>query len=83
MTTLERLRALLARDFDIKPEALTEDASLESLEIDSLKMIEIVFCVEDEFQITAPGDQAQLKGLRTFGDLAAFVDDAVAGRKTA
>jgi acyl carrier protein len=82
MTTIERLRALLVRDFDMKPEALTDDASLESLDIDSLKMIEIVFCVEDEFRITAPNDQAMLKSLRTFGDLAAFVDDVVSGRRS-
>lgn len=82
MTTIERLRALLVRDFEMKPEALAEDATLESLDIDSLKMIEIVFCVEDEFQITAPNDQAMLKNLRTFGDLAAFVDDVASGRKS-
>jgi acyl carrier protein len=81
MTTIERLRALLARDFDMKPEALAPEATLESLDIDSLKMIEIVFCVEDEFKIAAPNDQAELRNLRTFGDLAAFVDDVMSGRR--
>src|SRR3954471_9737971 len=49
MSTLDRLRDLLARDFDLAPERLQPDATLESLEIDSLRMIEILFTVEDEF----------------------------------
>lgn len=80
MSAIERLRALLVRDFDMKPESLTEGATLESLDIDSLKMIEIVFCVEDEFKITAPNDQEALKGLRTFGDLAAYVERLAGAR---
>jgi acyl carrier protein len=79
MTTLERLRALLARDFDLKREALDAQATLESLEIDSLRMIEILFCVEDEFKITVSAEQAELRArLKTLGDLAAYVDSLVA-----
>jgi acyl carrier protein len=75
MSTLERLRALLARDFDLKPEALQAGATLESLEIDSLRMIEILFCVEDEFKIAVPAEHAELKArLHTFGDLATYID---------
>ena len=75
MSTLERLRSLLARDYDLKPEALQADETLESLEIDSLRMIEILFCVEDEFKIAVPAEHAELKArLRTLGDLAAYVD---------
>jgi acyl carrier protein len=75
MSTLERLRLLLARDFDLKPDALFAEATLESLEIDSLRMIEILFCVEDEFKIAIPAEHAELKArLRTLGDLAAYID---------
>lgn len=80
MTTIERLRALMVRDFEMKPEELTPEATLESLGIDSLRMIEIVFCVEDEFKITAPGDAAELRSLTTFGDLAAYLEAVIAGR---
>lgn len=68
------------RDFDLEPAALAEDATLESLEIDSLRMIEIVFCIEDEFSVSAPSEAAALQGMRTFGDLAAFVDALVAAK---
>ena len=78
MSTLERLRSLLARDFDLKPEALQAEATLESLEIDSLRMIEILFCVEDEFKIAVPAEHAELKArLKTLGDLATYIDSLV------
>ena len=81
MTTLARLRTLLARDFDIKPEALEPGATLESLDIDSLRMIEILFCVEDEFKITVSAEQSDLRTrLKTLGDLAAYIDSLVAAR---
>jgi acyl carrier protein len=79
MNTLEKLSALLARDFDLKPEALRADATLESLEIDSLRMIEILFCVEDEFKIAVPAEHAELKArLNTLGDLATYIDSLLA-----
>ncbi len=76
MTSLERLQALLVRDFEIKPEVLLPDADLESMEIDSLRMLEILFSVEEEFKITVPSDQAEVKArVKTLGDLAAYIDE--------
>jgi acyl carrier protein len=76
MTTLERIAQLLVRDFDLKPEALAASATLESLEIDSLRMIEILFSIEDEFKITVPNEQAEIRArVQTLGDLAGFIDE--------
>jgi len=84
MTTLERLQALLAKDFDLPPEKLERDARLEDLEIDSLRMIEIMFSVEDAFKITIPAEQAELKArLTTFGDLVDYIDGLVAEKPAA
>jgi acyl carrier protein len=78
--TEERLRDLLHRDFGIAREALQPVATLESLDIDSLRMIEIVFCVEEAFGIAVPADSSELKArLATFGDLAAYIDELQAG----
>jgi acyl carrier protein len=80
MTTAERLRELLQRDFQIPAERLTREARLEALEIDSLRMIEILFSVEDAFRITVPADPAQIKArVETFGDLADYIDELVGG----
>ena len=80
MTTLERLQALLARDFGLAPAALDAAATLESLDIDSLRMIEILFCIEDEFKVTVSAEQAELRArLKTLGDLAAYIETLAAG----
>jgi acyl carrier protein len=75
MTTFDRLVTLLGRDFDYPAAKLTPDATLESLEIDSLRMIEIVFCVEEEFGVKADDNPAALgPHVKTLGDLATAID---------
>jgi acyl carrier protein len=84
MSTFERLSQLLQRDFAFRPASLHADATLESLEIDSLQMIEILFKVEEEFGIDVPSEQNELRArLQTFGDLVAYVDQLVAQRGAA
>lgn len=79
MTTLERLAQLLGRDFGLDPATLDAGATLESLAIDSLRMIEILFSIEDEFHISVPNEQAEIRArVRTLGDLAGFIDELVA-----
>ncbi len=80
-TTIERLYTLLARDFELKPEALEPGTRLEDLDIDSLRMIEILFSVEDAFRITVPAEQAELREkVKTVGDLAGYIDSLVAAQ---
>ena len=44
-------------------------------------MLEILFSVEEEFKITAPSDQAELKArVKTLGDLAAYIDELAAAQ---
>jgi acyl carrier protein len=75
MNVLERLAAILERDFAVPRAALHPDATLESLDIDSLRLIEIVFAVEDEFGVTMPQDQGEIRGrVKTLGDLAALIE---------
>lgn len=81
MSTLERLQALLQRDFGVPAQALRPEATLEALQIDSLRLIEILFCIEEEFAISVPAEHAELKArLRTLGDLAGYVDSLAAAR---
>jgi acyl carrier protein len=81
MSTFERLRDLLHRDFELPLEKLQREARLEDLEIDSLRLIEIVFSVEEAFAITVPAEQGELKGrLHTLGDLVDYIDSLVGAR---
>lgn len=74
-TTLERLSALLLRDYPLSPEQLTPDAPLDALGIDSLGTVELLWQVEDTFQIQLPPEPP---ALATLGDVAYFVDALVA-----
>ena len=81
MTTLERLAALLAKEFALEPGRLVPSARLEDLDIDSLRMIEIAFSVEDAFGVKIADEPAELMArLKTLGDFAGYVDGLVAAR---
>ena len=78
-TTLERLQTLLAEEVDMPREKFTPDARLEDLDVDSLRMIEILFSVEDAFHISVPANEGELRArLVTVGDLAAYIDSLIA-----
>jgi acyl carrier protein len=79
MSTLDRLSALLERDFGIPKDKLDASATLESLDIDSLRLIEIVFAVEEQFKVTMPQDQGEIRTrVKTLGDLAALIEELAA-----
>ena len=81
MTTLERLKAMLVRDFALEPGVLTPEATLEGLDIDSLRLIEIFFSIEEAFGITVTAEQGEIRArVRTLGDLAGYVDELVAAK---
>ena len=84
MSTLERLRSLLQRELGLPADALQPQATLEGLGIDSLRMIEIVFTIEDEFKVIVKADPAELRErLKTLGDLAGYIDELVAAKPAA
>ena len=80
MTTADRIRVLLARDFQIAPDALTPDARLEELGVDSIGMAEVIFNVEDEFGLKLEDTGVQLA---TFGDVVRYIEDALAAQQGA
>jgi acyl carrier protein len=61
MSVLERLTAMLEKDFGIPSASLDAHATLEGLDIDSLRLIEIVFAVEEQFKVTMPQDQGEIR----------------------
>ncbi len=60
-TTFERLQTILIRKFSVPAERIQADSPLESLGLDSLDLIEVLFEVEDEFKIRIPQDGSSLK----------------------
>lgn len=79
MTTLQSVQAILKSKFDLAPEALQPQARLEDLGVDSLAVIEVIFSVEDEFNIAVPsGASAAQSELKTVGDLVTYFDQLLA-----
>ena len=75
MTTLERLQKIIVKDFELKPEDLKANASLESLGLDSMSTIDLLFSIEDEFNIQVSRDPVELK---TIQDVVDYIDRLIA-----
>lgn len=80
MTTLERLQEVMLKNFGLKPEAVKPEARLEDLDIDSLGVIDLMFCVEDEFKITVSREQVDLN---TIQDVVTYIDHLIAEQEAA
>lgn len=80
MTTTDRIRAMLVKDYKIDPDRLTADARFEDLGIDSMGLAELMFNIEDEFRVTVPDEQIQLS---TLGDVANYIDKLMARNDSA
>ena len=74
-TTLEGLRAILVKDYQLDPDAVTLDAPLEGLGIDSLGVAELMFTVEDQFRIRLSPDAVPMT---TVGDVVRHIDELTA-----
>lgn len=49
-----RIREIIAEQAMLEPEQITDDATPEALGIDSLGLVESIFALEEEFDITIP-----------------------------
>ena len=67
MDTLDRIKALAAKEFSIDPSGVDPAAPLDTLGIDSLSFIEFMFKVEEEFGVSVSDDE--LRGIKTLGAL--------------
>ncbi len=75
MSTLTALQEILIKDYAIPRERLMPDALLSSLGVDSLGMLELMFKIEDRFDLKIPGDPPT--GLATVADVVAYVDSLI------
>ena len=75
MSTLERLQKIIVKNFELKPEDLKANASLESLGLDSMSTIDLLFSIEDEFNIQIPREPVELKTIQGVVD---YIDRLIA-----
>ena len=71
MTTLQKMQRFLARRFAISEVEITSERTLQSLGIDSLAALELLFDIEEEFGIRLSHDDQEIT---TLGDLVVVVE---------
>ena len=70
MATIDIVRDVLVENQDLDPEAITEDAVIEDLGIDSLDMVELIRDIEDQCEV----DFGEPTDLVTIGDIVEHID---------
>jgi len=68
------LAQVLSEKYDVPREAISPEATLTELGLDSLTVVELLFDVEDEFGIEIPEERANFQ---TLAEAAALVDELV------
>ena len=76
-TTFETMKRIIVKDYELAPERLMPDTPLADIELDSLAITELIFALEDEFNVTA---KTNGQGMQTLGDIAAYIDQLIAER---
>jgi acyl carrier protein len=84
MTTFESMQTILEANFSLTPDRLKRDTALKDLDVDSLTLVEVLFAVEDKFQVVIPSEPAEWQSrMVTFGDLVDYVDNLVTTQRLA
>lgn len=69
----EKIRAMLASQFDVDEEKITMDTDIqEDFNADSLDVVDLIMSIEDEFEVEVP-DEA-VEDIKTVGDLTKYIE---------
>ena len=79
MSSYPFLAELLADKYEVDAQAIHPEATMTELNLDSLTLTEILFDLEDEFDIEVPEERATFS---TLGEAAAVIDDLVRAKET-
>ncbi|MEG0015564.1 MAG: phosphopantetheine-binding protein [Gordonibacter sp.] len=70
MATIDIVKDVLVENLDLEGDKVTEDATLESLGVDSLDMVELICDLEEKCDI----EFGEPEGVATIGQLVAHID---------
>ena len=73
MTTIDTIKDILHENLDIDPANITEESTFESLNIDSLDMVELVCELEDRLDIDL-GEFDDSESIETLGQFVEYVE---------
>ncbi len=75
MMVLDKVISIVAEQFQMDADEITEDTVLSEIGADDLDIADLVLTMEDAFDMDVSVDQAN--ALRTVGDLADLAEDAL------
>jgi acyl carrier protein len=79
MDTVEQLKKLIRKNFDVDPATIDPDAPFASYKLDSLTVAELIFAIEDNFHVTVPDEAATT--VTTLRGMAQMLDALVAAKE--
>jgi len=79
MNTLETVQGMLTDEFKLPAARLVPEARLEDLGVDSLNQIDLIFKLEDRFNLKIKDDARKLV---TIQDVVSYIDELVAQQQT-
>ena len=71
--TFEKLVKIISEQFEISPEEITMETTVDDLCADSLDLIDLVMSIEDEFSVEVP--DTAMEELNSVGDMVDFIDE--------
>lgn len=73
---LERVKEIIAEQFNIDKEEITRDTSFkDTLNADSLDLVELVMALEDEFDLEV--EDEDMESIKTVGDVVENIENAL------
>lgn len=73
---IEKINEVLIEEFEVEADVITPDADIkESLELDSLSLVDMVALIEGEFKVKIKG--SEIAQLKTFGLLYDYIYDNI------
>ena len=70
---LEKVKAILAEQFDVEEDKITADTDLqEDLGADSLDVVDLLMSIEDEFEVEVPDEE--IEKIKTVGSLVSYIE---------
>jgi len=73
-STFDFIRQTLIDKFEVDAEVISREATLETLGLDSLTMVELLFDVSEKYDIEIPTDKLDFT---TLGEAVALIDEAL------
>ena len=79
MDTERRVIGCIAKTLDVSPEKITREMTKSDIAMDSMEEVELIFFLEDEFNIEIPDDV--VRGLTTVDTLIVYIDTRMADQE--